>query len=148
MDKITKVFTRANAKHWPANLEKILRHYWQNSDKDLTVTVEEAEDNRRIAQNRLLFMWHNELSKHIDETTGQKFSSDDIHEYVAEQLLPKRAITLDNNPIIVRTKTSKLKVKEFAEFLTRYDIWANEKYNCKFTHPDDLYLKAVMKDEK
>ena len=148
MDKITKVFTRANAKHWPANLEKILRHYWQNSDKDLTVTVEEAEDNRRIAQNRLLFMWHNELSKHIDETTGHKFSSDDIHEYVAEQLLPKRAITLDNNPIIVRTKTSKLKVKEFAEFLTRYDIWANEKYNCKFTHPEDLYLKAVMKDEK
>ena len=148
MDKITKVFTRANAKHWPVNLEKILRFAYQHSDKDLKVTVEEDVADRTLAMNRLLYMWHGELSKHILETTGKKFSTDDIHEYVIEQLLPKRVVMIDDNPIIVRTKTSKLKVKPFSELLMTYEMWAADKYQCQFTQPEDLYLKAVMKDEQ
>ena len=35
--------------------------------------------------------------------------------------------------------------EEFAAFLTHYEVFANETYNCRFTHPDDLYIDAIMK---
>jgi hypothetical protein len=145
MDKITKTFTRANAKNWPVNLEKILRHAWQHSEKDLLVTIEEDAETRRTKQNRLLFKWHNELAKHIETHQGQIFDSEDIHEHVSGKLLPKRVIVINNEPEIVRTKTSKLKVKVFADFLTRYEMWAASTYKCLFTQPSDLYIDALMK---
>lgn len=144
MDKIERVFTRVNAKHWPVNLEKILRFAWANSDKDLKVTVEENTETRRSRQNRLLWKWNSELAKHIEIHQGQIFDTDDIHEHVAGKLLPKRVIVINGEPEIVRTKTSKLKVAEFADFLTRYEMWAAETYQCLFTRPDDLYFDSLM----
>lgn len=148
MDKTTKVFTRANAKHWPANLGRILRDYWKNSEKDLRVTVEEDTETRRDKQNKLMWLWHGELSGHIFESRGERFSSDDIHEHITNKLLPKRVINIDQEPIIVRTQTSKLKVREFADFLNEYFALVDIKYNLVFSRPEDLYLQAVMKNDK
>jgi len=148
MDKITKVFTRANAKHWNVNLAKIIKYAWNSTDKDLKITIEEATDGRGLAQNRLLWLWHNELSNHINEHQGQIYGTEIIHIYVVGELLPKHVIETPAGPEIERTQTKKLGVKAFAEFLTKYDMWATDKYKCQFTHPEDLYLKAVMKDEQ
>lgn len=148
MDKIVRQLKRQQGKEWLKIANEILTLAWKNTDKDIRITVEVDEETRRVRQNRLLFLWHNELSKHIEHSTGQIFDVDDIHEYVAEKLLPKRVITVDDEPIIARTQTRKLSVKDFADFITRYEYWAHEKYECKFSHPDDLYLQAVMRDEK
>ncbi len=146
MDKITKVFTRANAKHWPANFEKILRFAWQSSDKDLKVTVEEDDDSRSTKQNRLMWMWHSELSSHIKESQGGVFSSETIHIYVVEELLPLHVIETPKGPKIERTQTSKLGVKAMAGFITAYEMWAADKYHCVFTQPQDLYFDSMMRD--
>nr|WP_136252857.1 recombination protein NinB [Ningiella ruwaisensis] len=102
---------------------------------------------RSQAQNRLLWKWHGELAKHILDTQGGTFSTDDIHEYVVSKLLPKRVIDGLGEPIIVRAETKKLNTKEMTEFLNHYDGWALTTYACKFTHPDDLYWQA-MGEEK
>ena len=149
MDKQVKILTRDKGREWPDMVKVMLSSIWAASDKSVKVTVEEYAETRRLAQNKLLFLWHGELSKHIEESTGHVFDSDDIHEHVAEKLLPKRVVAIDGEqPVIVRTKTSKLKVEQFSEFLGRYDRWAMGRYKCKFTHPDDLYLRAVMQDAK
>ncbi len=148
MDKIVKILRRTEAKDWPVESEKILRQAWQQSDKDIKITVEVAVGKRRVAQNRLMWMWHSELASHIETSTGKMFDSEDIHEHVVDKLLPKYAVDIGDNPIIVRTKTSGLGVKVFAEFLTRYEIWVSETYHCRFTQPIDLYMQAVMKDEQ
>jgi len=147
MDKIVKVFTRANAKHWLVNVEKILIFSWQNSDKDLKVTVEEDSDGRSIRQNKLMWKWHSELSEHIKETQGGVFSPEVIHLYVVKELLPMQVIETPEYPEVIRTETKKLNVKPMANFLTSYEMWAADKYQCQFTRPEDLYMKAVMKDD-
>lgn len=147
MDKITKLFTRANAKHWPVNLEKILRFAWQNSDKDLKVTVEEDSLTRNGAQNRLLWRWHGEYVKHRYNCAGEVFSSEQWHDKMVPELIPSEPVKINGEWHIPRAETKKLTVKEFADFLTRYEIEAKEE-GCVFSRPDDLYLKAVMKDEQ
>lgn len=123
-----------------------LREMFKNSKHDLKVTFEENKETRRLKQNRLLFLWHNHLAKHIDSVGGGTHSSEDIHEYIVSKLLGSRVISIDNNqPIVARNQTKNLKVKEFAEFLTRYEIFALETWNCQLPHPDDLYMDALCK---
>ena len=148
MDKQVKILERNNSKHWADIAREMLLNIWHDGDKPVKITVEDYTETRRLAQNSLLFLWHDELSQHIETTTGDYFNSDDIHEHVADNLLPKRVVVIGGEPIIVRTKTSKLHVGKFSDFLSRYDRWAYDKYQCRFSHPDDLYLKAVMQDEK
>ena len=148
MDKQVKILERVNSKEWANTARDMLLNIWHNGDKPVKITVEDYAETRRLAQNSLMWIWHDELSKHIESSTGSYFDSDDIHEYVAEKLLPKRVVSIGGEPIIVRTKTSKLHVGEFSKFLNRYDRWAYDKYECRFSHPEDLYLKAVMQDEK
>ena len=148
MDKQIKILERVNSKEWANTAREMLLNIWNGGDKSVKITVEDYTETRRLAQNKLLFRWHGELSKHIEESTGDAFDSEDIHEYVSEKLLPKRVVSIGGEPIIVRTKTSKLHVGKFSDFLNRYDRWAYDKYECRFSHPDDLYLKAVMQDEK
>ena len=99
--------------------------------------------NRSLAQNRLLWLWHGELKAHIEEHQGHIFSTDEIHEHVTEKLLPKKVSVLADHPIIIRAKTSKLKVAEFKDFLDKYQGWAAELYQCYFSQPDDLYYEAM-----
>ena len=91
-------------------------------------------------------MWHGELAKHIEIHMGEIYDSEDLHDHVAGKLLPKRVVMIFGEPEIKRTETSKMKVKEFADFLTRYEMWAASKYECYFTQPIDCYFDAVMKD--
>ena len=112
----------------------------------VAVQIKPYDENRRTAQNRLLWMWHSELSKHIETHQGQIFDSYDIHEFVVNKLLPKRVIGIDDDPIIARTPTSKLSVKLFSDFLSRYEMFVAETYQCQFTRPDDLYWQALMRD--
>ena len=143
MDKQVKILERVNSKEWANTARDMLLNIWHNGDKPVKITVEDYAETRRLAQNSLMWIWHDELSKHIESSTGSYFDSDDIHEYVAEKLLPKRAVSIHGEPIIVRTKTSKLHVGEFSKLLNRYDRWAYDKYECKFSHPEGLYLKAA-----
>ena len=107
------------------------------------VTLQHPTNNRSLAQNNLMWIWHGELAKKILEVMGETYSSDDIHEYVADKLLPKRVITVLNEPMIERGKTSKLGVKGFTEFLQHYEGWALTTYECQFSRPDDWYYEAM-----
>jgi hypothetical protein len=142
--KIVRLLKRCNASHWPDDVILQLRHAYSSIDGDIKLTIEKDNETRRVKQNRLLWMWHNELAKHIEEHVGEIHNSDDIHEYVSNNLLPKRVVNFGADPMITRAKTSQLKVAEFADFLTRYEMWAAEKYQCLFTKPDDLYWQSLM----
>jgi hypothetical protein len=45
--------------------------------------------------------------------------------------------------VLVREQTRKMTVKRFAEFLNNYERWARERFDCVFSHPDDLYYQAT-----
>lgn len=115
-------------------------------DGSVEVKVKSYNETRKVAQNRLLWMWHSELANHIKKHIGEIYGSEDIHDHVVGKLLPKRVVTVMGEPEIKRTETKKLTVKPFSQFLNTYEMWAAETYQCMFTRPDDLYWKAIMKD--
>lgn len=144
--KLTKRLPFSQAAHWPEMIKAVLRdaYAWK---KDIVIQVKADEESRSSRANRLLWLWHGEFAKHIEATQGQIFDTDDIHEFIVGKLLPRKAVTMpDGEPIITRAKTSKLSVKEFADFLNRYEMLCADSYGLTLTRPDDLYIQALMRD--
>lgn len=145
-EKIKLVLPLSNAKQWPDLCKAKLGEAWQWK-KDLVVTFKPNEVSRSVKQNRLLWMLHGELAKHIHESQGEIYDTETIHEFVIGKLLPKEPKKLpDGDFIIARKSTKNLPVKEFAALLDMYYAWASIDMGCQLPMPDDLYLDAVMKD--
>jgi hypothetical protein len=147
-EKITFTLPMMQARQWPDLCKIKLGEAWQWK-KDLVVTFKPAESNRSVKQNRLLWMLHGELAKHIHESQGEIYDTETIHEFVIGKLLPKEPKKLpDGDFIIARKSTKNLPVKEFAALLDMYYAWALIDMGCNLPMPDDLYFDAVMKERK
>ena len=139
---------RKDAKEWPNIVLMELREIYQQTDNDLVLSIKEDKESRSNKQNRLLWLWHGELASHLLEHQGKQFGTDDIHEYIVGKVLPRKAVIMpDGEPVIVRASTKKLKVKEFADLLNKYEYLCSETYGLHLTRPDDLYFAALMRDE-
>ena len=146
MNKVTRLLKRDNGKHWPDIAKEALAVAWQWGG-DVVIQIKEDKADRTTKQNSLLFLWHSEFAAHLLEHNGGVFDSEEIHEFIVGKLLPKRAITMpDGEPAIVRTSTKKLKVKEFADFLTKYEMLCADSYGLMLSRPDELYLSATMRE--
>ncbi len=145
-EKINLILPLSSAKQWPELCKAKLGEAWQWK-KDLVVTFKPNEISRSVKQNRLLWMLHGELAKHIHESQGEIYDTETIHEFVIGRLLPKEPKKLpDGDFIIARKSTKNLPVKEFAALLDMYYAWASIDMGCQLPMPDDLYFDAVMKD--
>lgn len=146
-EKINLVLSLSNAKQWPDLCKAKLGEAWQWK-KDLVVTFKPNEMSRSVKQNRLLWLLHGELAKHIHESQGEIYDTETIHEFVIGKLLPKEPKKLpDGDFIIARKSTKNLPVKEFAALLDMYYAWASIDMGCQLPMPDDLYWDAVMKEK-
>lgn len=108
---------------------------------DVSVTVEEHKITRSVAQNKLLWLWHGEVKRHLEEHYDLVVSSDDVHEEMIGRLLP-----MVYNPISKgerRQSTRALNVKGFAELLEKYEAYMAKEKGVFLTQPDDLYYIAV-----
>ena len=115
-------------------------------DKILNIKITEKSETRRDKQNRLMWLWHNEWRVNRYETAGELFSTPQWHEVFKEQFIGTDDPVKINGKWEVRTKsTTDLKVGEFAELLTKYQIEAAD-MGCEFSQPDDLYWSALIKD--
>jgi len=145
MDKQVKILTRDKGREWPEMVRVMLSSIWAASDKPVKVTVEEDNLTRNAAQNRLLWKWHGEFCEFLYQSRGELVSTQTWHDKMVPEYLPSEPVKIQGKWFTPRAETKKLKVKEFAAFLMIYEIEAAQE-GCVFTHPDDLYLKAVMQD--
>jgi len=143
MDKRTMLIRKSTSQADGKKLWGEISAFLKASDTPVKITIEEATDNRRLAQNKLNFMWCNEVAKHVFTSQGLVCSSEDIHELIARKLLPLRVVTLNNETVIYRSETKTLSVKKFSEYLQRFEYYALEQLGAKLTHPDDLYFNAI-----
>ena len=145
MDKRTMLIRKASSTEDGKNLWGAIATFLNASDNPIKITIEEATDNRKLAQNKLNFMWCNEVAKHVFASQGLICSSEDIHELIARKLLPLRVVSINGETIIYRSETKTLSVKKFSEYLQRFEFYALEQLGAKLTHPEDLYFNALMK---
>ena len=148
MDKQIKILQRNNSKEWVNITREMLLNIWHGGDKPVKVTVENYTVTRRQAQNNLMWIWHNEYVKHRYECAGEVFSPKLWHEAFKEQFVGVHPpVEINGKFRIIPQSTTELSVKGFSEMLQKYEAEAAMD-GCKFSHPEDLYLKAVMQDEK
>lgn len=108
---------------------------------DVLVTVEEYKVTRSVAQNKLLWLWHGEVKKYLEEHHGIIASSDDVHEEMISRLLPMVFSPISKQKR--RQSTRALNVKGFAELLEKYEAYMASEKGVFLTQPDDLYYIAV-----
>ena len=94
----------------------------QISDPEKTywITVEVYRKKRSREQNAYLWgVVYPTIQTAIQESRGEDYSCDDIHEWFRDKYLPKRVITIKGETKVARPSTTTLDVKEFGEYLDR-----------------------------
>jgi hypothetical protein len=110
--------------------------------KPLKVKVEVYRKQRSLAQNALMWMWYHEIQKHLQVTTGEWYSDDDIHEFFKRKFLPIRVVRIGNEIKRVRPSTRKLSTMEMSDYLNSIDMYCSTELELNLTHPS-IYQEAM-----
>lgn len=117
--------------------------------KDVLIEFKEFKSNRSLAQNKLMWKWNQEIAEHLRDHFGQENSSQDVHEVLVRKRFGLKVIQFGNeDPILVRKRTRKLSMKEFAEYLNWVDMYSAEYLQLTLSRPEDIYLQAIYGDRK
>lgn len=102
---------------------------WVRDGKQITykVTVEELKSARSIEQNARYWALVTAISKAAPDYMGGEHHTPEVwHEYLA-----RRFLGMDPGPFGegVRKSTARLKVGEFAQYMTEVEVWASEQFD-------------------
>lgn len=99
----------------------------------VTIEVKLYESKRSLAQNRLFHKWVGEIAEQSDNPR------DAMKEWLKQQWLGEESCDVFGKTITRTRSTSKLKVGEFADFLTQVERWSVEN-GFNITMPVDYRL--------
>jgi len=85
--------------------------------KPILIETSSYKPKRSSAINSLMWIWNAEIQNHIRETQGQIYSTDDIHEYFVNLLLPRAVIEINGRERAIRAHTSKFNNQQMVEYL-------------------------------
>jgi hypothetical protein len=105
-------------------------------DKSWEIVIRPFKSSRSLAQNRLYWKW---LAVLADDTGHDR---EELHEYMKRRFLGAEMKTIMGAEIEVPRSTTKLKVREFSDYLMRIEVLAVE-LGIVLPHPADLYEKAT-----
>ncbi len=126
--------------------------------KPKVITVKDFSPDRKESQNKLAFLWFNELGKLTGH--GNVYERRRLKLCFGVPVLRNRVdeferfwmATLDDRPYDIQLEamdivpvTRLFTTKEFAGFLTEIDMESADN-GCPLPHPEDLYLTALMRD--
>jgi len=111
------------------------------TDPIYQIVIQEYHRDRTGAQNRLMWHWLREISNGWDDTRGNRYGPESWKEYFCEKFLGKEVVDLPMGGHMIRNYgTSKLKVKEFGEFLSRLEAHAVVELEIHLTHTADYQM--------
>lgn len=131
MKQITIISNEADKKAFIEKIEKSV------IDKPIQVETSLYKPKRSLAINRLMWLWNGCIQKHLKETQGQIFSTDDIHEYFLSLLLPRTVIEIKGRERAIRAHTSKFNNKEMCNYLETLEMYSAEHLGLMLPHPND-----------
>ncbi len=112
--------------------------------KPLKVTYTQVRSKRSDAQNRLLWMWNNEIQRHMRETHGQLAAAEEWHEILVAKLWPAEVHRVEmpdgSSYRVGRAKTRSFTQAQMTEYLELLDQYCAECLGLVLPHPDDLMM--------
>ena len=119
-------------------LENMTRSIFKDIKGDVVIVEMKADNQTRSTkQNALYYMWLGVLTE-----TGNTQGA--LHQYLAQEFLSPVAEDIQGQTVLVIKSTTTLTVKEFAEYLSRVEEFADG-LGCILPRPEDLYLESLMK---
>jgi len=112
-------------------------------DKPVMIEVSLYKPKRSLAINRLNWLWMGEIQQFLKEHLGQIHSTDDLHEYFVNLLLPRTAIEINGKARDIRAHTSKMTNREMSQYLETLDHYCGSELGLSLTHPSDIYQSAM-----
>ena len=119
--------------HILENMTRVV--FKENECDEVVVEMKPNKETRSIKQNRLYWEW---LS--CFEETGN--TKDAMHNYLREMYLGCEFEKVRGHTIKIIPSTTKLNVKEFAEYLLKIDILAAD-MGLILPRPEDLYYDSI-----
>lgn len=108
----------------------------------MEVVIKPYKKDRTLAQNSLMWMWFSIIRDALRDA-GENYSKDDVHDFFVDEFLPTRAIKIRGETKVVQITTSRLKVKEFSEFLNNVDHHCGSEWGISLPHPDGVWQEAM-----
>jgi hypothetical protein len=90
------------------------------TDKKFKITISAYKKSRSDEQNA--YYWSAILPAirlHLLDSTGEMYSSDELHEWFRDKLLDHSEVTINGQTVIVRPSTTKLKVGEMSDYIEK-----------------------------
>ena len=120
-------------------LENMTRSIFKDIKGDVVIVEMKADNQTRSTkQNALYYMWLGVLTE-PGNTQGA------LHQYLAQEFLSPVAEDIQGQTVLVIKSTTTLTVKEFAEYLSRVEEFADG-LGCILPRPEELYLESMMRE--
>ena len=119
-------------------LESMIQaHFKEYPDSDKAIIeIKDDKDSRSIKQNRLYFQWVSVIGSELG------YTKDETHVILRDKFLGYTETTTKLSVIKELRSTTKLKVKEFKDYLEQIDILMSE-YGIILPRPEDLYYESM-----
>ena len=121
-------FRLANRSDWKRLRDYVATLPWTRDDVQIIyrVTLEELKPTRSTEQNARYWALVTAISKIAPDFMGGEHHAPEVwHEYLAQRFLGMESGPFGHG---VRKSTARLKVGEFADYMTEIEIWAQEQF--------------------
>ena len=119
-------------------LESMIQaHFKEYPDSDKAIIeIRDDKDSRSVKQNRLYWEWISVIGGELG------YTKDETHVILRDKFLGYTETTTKLSVIKELRSTTKLKVKEFKDYLEQIDIFVSE-YGIMLPRPEDLYYESM-----
>ena len=119
-------------------LESMIQaHFKEYPDSDKAIIeIRDDKDSRSVKQNRLYWEWISVIGGELG------YTKDETHAILRDKFLGYTETTTKLSVIKELRSTTKLKVKEFKDYLEQIDILMSE-YGIILPRPEDLYYESM-----
>jgi ribosomal protein L7/L12 len=119
-------------------LESMIQaHFKEYPDADKAIIeIKDDKESRSVKQNRLYWEWVSVIGGELG------YTKDETHAILRDKFLGYTETTTKLSVIKELRSTTKLKVKEFKDYLEQIDILMSE-YGIILPRPEDLYYESM-----
>ena len=119
-------------------LESMIQaHFKEYPDSDKAIIeIRDDKDSRSVKQNRLYWEWISVIGGELG------YTKDETHAILRDKFLGYTETTTKLSVIKELRSTTKLKVKEFKDYLEQIDILMSE-YGIILPRPEDVYYESM-----
>ena len=94
-------------------------------DPLMTVTIKPYRKSK--TQEQLGYLWAGVLPaivQHIEDSTGEHYTTDDVYSWMVEQFADDRVVTIGGKPKVLKVSASKMNITEISGFIDRVVTFA------------------------